>query len=271
MPEHAIGFDRSTPILENGLSAKQGRFGEAMAYAGNGKHRVAGERRLYTLTEVAESIQISMPTAQRYKKIYQSRIPAVGVGRKQRYPKEALKVFEQIKLENLDRRGRPPRDSQTDKTKVRARSSPRRRTSRNRTTGRRPPRARSSSAAARPASSKSQTRPPKLLTLTEISYRTGISYPTCINYVKKHSDRIPHVGSGRNRRFPPQAVKVFRELRMQSRRGKRKQSSKGPSRTEAALLTRIRELEKSQRQLSRRLDAVIKTLRSPLRITIKRG
>ena len=48
-----------------------------------------------------------MPTLLRYKKAYQRRIPAVGKGRTQRYPASALKVFKEIKKENLAKRGRP--------------------------------------------------------------------------------------------------------------------------------------------------------------------
>lgn len=229
------------------------------------------EARLYTLTEVAENIKISMPTAQRYKKVYQSRIPAVGVGRRQRYPKEALKVFEQIKIENLDKRGRPPKSATRHKTASRKQTGQSRPTKRNSAASSRRPRTRSKAAARKSTASRAPTLQPKLLTLTEISHRTGISYPTCINYVKKHLDRIPHVGTGRRRRFPPQAVKVFRDLRLRSRRGRRRSSATGPSRTETALLNRIRELERSQRQLARRLDTVIKALHAPLKVTIKRG
>jgi len=107
--------------------------------------------------------------------------------------------------------------------------------------------------------------------LTEISKRTGISYPTCINYVKNHLDRIPHVGAGRRRRFPPEAATVFRELRNQSRSGRRKRSANGPSRTDKAVLRRLRDLEKSQRQLTRQLESVLKALDSPLKVTIRRG
>jgi hypothetical protein len=240
-----------------------------MAYAGNGKHRIIGDIRLYTLTEVAESINVSMPTAQRYKKSYQSRIPAVGLGRKQRYPREALKVFEQIKFENLSKRGRPSKDlatrSSTPKQEARKRtpSKARKQSETART--------RSRSASRRRAAVRVKHGASELLTLTEISKRTGISYPTCINYVKRHLDRIPHVGSGRRRRFPPEATTVFRELRNQSRSGRRKASAAGPSRTDKAVLRRLRDLEKSQKQLARQLESVLKSLNSPLQVTIKRG
>ncbi len=111
----------------------------------------------------------------------------------------------------------------------------------------------------------------ELLTLTEISRRTKISYPTCITYIKRHLERIPHVGTGRGRRYLPEAVAVFRELRQQSRQRGRTASRSRPARSDPALLKRIRELEKSQRRLSKRLDAVLKLLNAPLKVTIKRG
>jgi len=48
-----------------------------------------------------------MPTLQRYKKLYQDRIPSSGEGRKQRYPLAAIPIFQELKKENLKRRGRP--------------------------------------------------------------------------------------------------------------------------------------------------------------------
>ena len=65
------------------------------------------DAKLYTLTEVAKLTKISMPTLQRYKKLYQERIPSKGSGRSQRYPEQALAVFRQLKEENMGRRGRP--------------------------------------------------------------------------------------------------------------------------------------------------------------------
>ncbi|HYO12020.1 MAG TPA: helix-turn-helix domain-containing protein, partial [Thermoanaerobaculia bacterium] len=71
----------------------------------------SGDAKLYTLSEISQRTGISMPTLQRYKKLYQSRIPAVGKGRKQRYPESALPVFDEIKNENAGRRGRPRKDA----------------------------------------------------------------------------------------------------------------------------------------------------------------
>src|SRR3954469_118121 len=73
--------------------------------------RETGEERLYTLSDISQKTGISMPTLQRYKKLYQGRIPSVGNGRKQRYPENALPVFDEIKNENIGRRGRPRKDA----------------------------------------------------------------------------------------------------------------------------------------------------------------
>ena len=77
-----------------------------------GSKQAAGAKGgLLTLSEVSKRTKISMPTLQRYKKEYQSRIPSVGQGRKQRYPEESLDVFQEIKKENVGRRGRPRKNA----------------------------------------------------------------------------------------------------------------------------------------------------------------
>src|SRR3954466_5124770 len=67
----------------------------------------SADEKLYTLSEISQKTNISMPTLQRYKKLYQGRIPSVGTGRKQRYPESALPVFDELRNENIGRRGRP--------------------------------------------------------------------------------------------------------------------------------------------------------------------
>src|SRR4051812_30094142 len=71
----------------------------------------SADEKLYTLSEISQKTNISMPTLQRYKKMYQDRIPSVGQGRKQRYPESALPVFDEIKTENAGKRGRPRKDA----------------------------------------------------------------------------------------------------------------------------------------------------------------
>ncbi len=203
---------------------------------------MARKEKLYTLTEVSKRAGVSMPTLQRYKKLYSNRIPSVGEGRRQRYPKRAIAEVRKIKAENLKRSGRPRKAASGRAKKARARGS----------------------GAA------------QLLTLSEIGRRTGISYPTLVRYVKLFIDQIPHVGEGRKRRFPPEAVAVFADLRRNSRRGRPKGASRSKgvrvragSATDPVLTRRIRELERAQKEVSRQLDAVIKLLKRPVQVTIR--
>ena len=221
-----------------------------------------GDGTLYTLTEVSELTNISMPTLQRYKKNYQDRIPSVGKGRTQRYPAEALPVFEELKAENMKRRGRP-RKNAADRGPA---------TQRRRPIGR-------------------QTKAEdadQLLTLKQIEEMTGISYPTLLRYVKTNLNRIPHSGSGRRRRYPPEAVEIFKTLREESRRGRRTAKSgpvlvgaapaarraQEPAASNAAisdLAQRIKELQKAQQQLQRQVQKLEKEIQKPLKVTLKRG
>src|SRR5437763_11246787 len=84
------------------------------------------EDRLYTRSEISQKSGISMPTLQRYKKLYQARIPSVGKGRKQRYPDSALPVFDEIKNENVGRRGRPRKDASAPRAEKKPAASKRR-------------------------------------------------------------------------------------------------------------------------------------------------
>src|SRR5260370_13251851 len=81
-----------------------------MAEPDNAGQATGSSDKLYTLSEISQRTGISMPTLQRYKKTYQSRIPSVGQGRKQRYPEAALPVFGELRKENAGRRGRPRKD-----------------------------------------------------------------------------------------------------------------------------------------------------------------
>jgi DNA-binding transcriptional MerR regulator len=217
--------------------------------------------KLYTLTEVAKKTKISMPTLQRYKKLYQDRIPSQGKGRSQRYPEEALDVFRQLKKENISRRGRPRKNAST-----KGRPAAKR--------GRKP-------AAEKAAAPKSGEG---LLTLTQIGQMTGISYPTLLRYTKSNLPQIPHKGSGRARRYHPEAVAVFKDLRSKSKRGRKagtptaaaKSTGGGrrgrPPKSAAAgsgdLSARVAELEKTNKRLVRDLGKIEKKLGS-LRIVMR--
>ncbi len=236
----------------------------------------AAQKPLLTLTEVAKRTKISMPTLQRYKKLYQARIPSQGAGRKQRYPESAIPVFLQLKKENIGRRGRPRKNAPPPPTAAAAKKPAKKR-------GRKP-------AAKKSAAKASSTE--GLLTLTQVSKMTGISYPTLLRYVKNSLKDIPHEGTGRARRFKPEAVAVFKDLRSRSRRGRkpkaktaaapavRARAAKKPSTRRrgrppkvidpADLLARIGGLEKSLRQLERLCARQQKQIDKPYRVVLKR-
>lgn len=187
---------------------------------------------LFTLTEVSERTGISMPTLQRYKKNYQKRIPSKGKGRRQRYPREAFEVFEEIKQENIKKRGRPKRSGSQQKGKK---------------------------------------KDSNLLTLTRVAEETGISYPTLGRYVKLYGDRIPFEGTGRSRRYHPEAVEVFRQIREESPRGRRSSGGSSPGGGSSPKLSQqIKALERSHAKLEKQVKELIKEIRKPLRVTIRR-
>jgi hypothetical protein len=263
----------------------------------------SADEKLYTLSEISNKTNISMPTLQRYKKMYQDRIPSVGQGRKQRYPESALPVFDEIKVENAGKRGRPRKDASAPRAERPAASKrgPGRpaRAAKAAPAGRRGRKPAAATAAPRGAAAKraggrkaagsgrGPGRPAKssgsgnLMTLTQISETTGISYPTLVRYVRMHADRLPSEGKGRARRFYPQAVDVFRQLRSESGRGGRKKGSGAakkaasgrrpgrppgrPGRPAAAadegmVAQRLKQIEKAQQNLEKRFKGFVDSL-----------
>lgn len=274
----------------------------------------SGEGRLYTLSEISKRTGISMPTLQRYKKLYQNRLPSVGAGRKQRYPESALPVFDEIKNENAGKRGRPRKDGSAPRPSATAATASKRRG------GRKPAAAAKTAGSKRAAAGGRKTASRRgatasapaaqggrkggrvaaktaskgrggrasgsgnLLTLKQINEQTGISYPTLVRYVRLYSDRLPHEGKGRARRFHPEALNVFRELRSESGRGGRKPAaatkataSRGRGRGRAAasssqsegisglLQQRLKALEKSQQGLEKRFKGFVQSLQKLFR------
>ena len=239
----------------------------------------AATKKHLTLTEVSKRTKISMPTLQRYKKLYQDRIPSEGEGRKQRYPEESLAVFRELKKENIGRRGRPRKNA--------APAGP---TS---TAARTPARAKrqSQSVATRAAAKAKPTE--GLLTLTQVSKMTKISYPTLLRYVKNHLSDIPHKGTGRARRFQAGAVAVFKSLRQRSKRGRKSKAVLAAAQPAARatvaarstgrrrgrppkevpmsdVVSRIMDLEKSNRKLERLVERLQKRLDRPIRLVGQR-
>jgi predicted DNA-binding transcriptional regulator AlpA len=196
--------------------------------------------RHYTLTEISSLADISMPTLQKYKKAYANIIPSEGEGRRQRYPRAAIEVFKDLKQQNLAKRGRGRRRA---KVKLSKATSP----------------------------ARSQDG---LLSLQKVQKMTGISYPTLLRYVKLHLPKLPHVGSGRARRYLPHAVPVFQELRRQSPRGRRAApkaaGSAGSSGGSSSLDRRLAGLERAQAGLEREIRELVRVLKKPYTLTLKR-
>ena len=304
----------------------------------------ARKRTLLTLGEIARRTNISMATAQRYKKLHQDRIPSEGEGRKQRYPVAAVKIFKELKKERAsNRRGagrkkaprRPPKaaapaaslltltnigqqtgisyptlqryvrlfgdriphegdgrkrryhpDSVAVFRQLRAESKP----------GRKPKAKVGAEAARAPARKERKARAkvasrtaaaPKLLTLTAIGQQTGISSPTLQRYVKLHGDRIPHEGEGRKRRYHPEAVAVFREIRSKSKRGRKPKAKVAPAPAPARKKRKARvakargraattaaasrgSVEARLAALEAQVSQVLKKLEQPITITLRR-
>lgn len=203
-------------------SASKGRSRKRRKAAGK-----AADTKLYTLTEISEATGISMPTLLRYKKDFQDRIPSVGHGRTQRYPAAALEVVQEIKKENLQKRGGARRAGEADANGY--------------------------------------------LPLTEIAQRAGISYPTARKYAAEHAPELDTIGAGRRRRYAPQTAERFKKIRAESRRGGRRATGgvRSGRVQDPVLARRIKELERSQAEISRQLHTIIQTLKKPLQVTIE--
>lgn len=74
----------------------------------------------------------------------------------------------------------------------------------------------------------------ELLTLTEVSTRTGISMPTLQRYKKEYQDRIPTVGEGRTQKYPVESLPVFKQIKQENikKRGRPRKSSGGGKKKE---------------------------------------
>lgn len=262
--------------------------------------RAADDKALLTLTEVSQQTGISMPTLQRYKKLFQERIPSVGSGRSQRYEPEALDVFRQLKEENIKKRGRPRKSDAA----AQSASKPRKKTRAKKVTTKTPKTAsnaapttaaeaspKAPAKASRKAAPKGKGKKPAnpkkraapgggLLTLTEIGVRTGISYPTLLRYVKNHIDDIPHVGEGRGRRYKAAAVRVFERLRAKSPRGRAAATKRSASSAvapakrviasgDAGLSARVKSLEASHARLIKTIERLEKAVKQPVRLVVK--
>lgn len=78
-----------------------------------------------------------------------------------------------------------------------------------------------------PPTSTSAPASSPLLSLTEIQRQTGITYVTLARYARVHEKELGSVseGTGRNRKYHPRAMEMFREWRDGSKRGRKPATS----------------------------------------------
>ncbi len=224
---YRVAAVREFKAFKNERSTKRRGAGRkkkaATKAAGTQAKGAAGGPSLLTLSSIGQQTGISYPTLQRYVRLFGDRIPHEGEGRKRRYHPDSVAVFRQLRAESKP--GRKPKAAPAAKSPARKKRKAR--------------------VAAKPAAAA-----PKLLTLTAIGQQTGISGPTLQRYLKLYGDRIPHEGEGRKRRYHPEAVAVFRELRSRSRRGR-----KPKAKVAAAAKTPVRRKRKARAAKARRRPA----------------
>ena len=191
---YPVAAVREFKALKSERSTKRrGKKKAATKAAGTQAKAAAGGPPLLTLSSISQQTNISYPTLQRYVRLFGDRIPHEGEGRKRRYHPDSVAVFRELRA--ASKPGRKPKAAPAAKAPARKKRKAR--------------------------AAKAQPAAPKLLTLTAVGQQTGISGPTLQRYLKLHGDRIPHEGEGRKRRYHPEAVAVFNEIRSQSRRGRK--------------------------------------------------
>lgn len=262
----------------------------------------ASSTRLFSLAEVAEETGISMKTLQRYATEHPDLVPHEGSGRKMEFPEAAFDVLRQIRDDERAAREGRTRGGVGIMSLARARAREngedvdptsdelaRRAAILGESEDATSPDAEASNAEAEASddegddggqSAKKENGPPTFdetgpadLTLRDIAEETGIAYPTIARYAAKHTDKIPHTGSGRKRRFPKEAIDVFQWIRKNTRRGrppKRKDGSSSSSSRRlsvadrAALERRIQMLEESHGRLETQIRTLLEHLDQPV-------
>lgn len=275
------------------------------------------ERRLYSLVEVAQETGIPMPILLRYKREHPDRVPSEGSGSQQRFPEEAFHALREIQREEAETRDLPRRGGFGLLSLPRLRKQVRPSDEDEEAAAAQAEEATAAEAIPAPAAKAPQLTAPRarkraaatppatggeLLSLVEISARLDIPYPTLARYASQYTDRIPHQGKGRGRRFPPEAIDVFRQIRKESRPGRppkakkqqlasaaappkaaeavaprkaaepaRRAVAEAPTRIadEGQLARRIASLEESQRLLEEQIRTLIAALSRPATVTIQ--
>ncbi|QQR72075.1 MAG: MerR family transcriptional regulator [Holophagales bacterium] len=209
---------------------------------------------LLTLTDLARRAGISPATAHRYQKEHGDLLPSRGEGRTRRYLPSAVEVLRGLFTKKRRERGvgAPPRGP------------------RKAAAGRRPGSAPRSARQATPGRVRAKAG---LLSLRKIAQMTGIAYPTLLRYVARHGQGIPQQGTGRKRRFPPEAVPVFVALRQHRGRLPRGEevAARGRKGGDPQLVRRLQALEEAHAELTRKLRRLQRMLDRPWRVTLSRS
>lgn len=140
-PELVVGIEavcRLTDLETGRLSELLGKHRHEIPYLGTTAHpmvpKVAidmiraiadgddpmsvSDEELFTLTEMAEQTDISLASLSKYVKEQPERVPSRTVGRMRKFPRDAIAVFQQIKAENMGRRGNGKESAQRQKAAV---------------------------------------------------------------------------------------------------------------------------------------------------------
>lgn len=78
----------------------------------------------------------------------------------------------------------------------------------------------------------------ELLTLTEVSRRTGISMPTLQRYKKEYQDRLQTVGEGRTQRYKEESLDTFKQIKQENLKKRGRPRKSGPKKAAAAAATK---------------------------------
>jgi DNA-binding transcriptional MerR regulator len=224
------------------MSEDSGVLDKRRSAAGSGEGR-----RLFSLVEVAQETGIPMPILLRYKREHPDRVPSEGSGSQQRFPESAFHALREIQREEAETRDLPRRGGfgllslprlrrqvrPSDKEMEEEMEEVEEVTADQAEPAAEPAKAEAAPAAKAPpperekprrrASAPAERTPAAgagMLSLVEISERLDIPYPTLARYASQYGDRIPHQGKGRGRRFPPEAIDVFQQIRKESRPGR---------------------------------------------------
>lgn len=220
---------------------------------GQRRRRATGD--LLTLSELARRAGVSPATAHRYQKAHADLLPSRGEGRGRRYLPAAVEALRALIARK--RKGGRSRGPAVERGPAAPRAARQAVPSRKQ-------------GAARPTRERVKKG---LLSLRKISQMTGIAYPTLLRYLARHGQGIPQQGTGRQRRFPPEAVPVFVALRRHRGRLPRGEevAARGRKGGDPQLLRRLQALEEAHAELTRKLRRLQSMLDRPWRVTLSRS